>query len=303
MKTGIVFPGMGPWGYGDLGKFMATNPHARKLRRTADAVLGYPLMDRYRAAGSAYSECSQIAFLVCCLALIEQAGDTLDTKPAACAGPSFGGKAAVAYSAALPVDEAIMLAARLARCEEEYFATEHEDVITQSIARTPGPVLAEILASMTQRNEWYDISCHIDEDFYMVSMREASIDFFLKEVRAAGGLPLYAMRPPMHSSAFGALRRKAEDEVLGDLPLKDPSLPIIADHDGSIVTTADGVRAMLLDSFVRAVRWPQVVHSMKELDVTKVYISGPDSLFGRVRCTTQHFDVVPINPSMPARRR
>jgi [acyl-carrier-protein] S-malonyltransferase len=299
VKTGIVFPGMGPWGYGDLGRFMATNPHARKLRRTADAVLGYPLMDRYRAAGSDYSEYSQIAFLISCLALIEQ----VDTEPAACTGPSFGGKAAVAYSAALPVDEVIMLTARLARCEEEYFATEHEDVVTQSIARTPGPVLAEVLASMTQRNEWYDISCHIDEDLYMVSMREASLDLFLKEVRAAGGLPLYAMRPPMHSSAFGALRRKAEDEVLGDLPLKDPSLPIIADHDGSVVTTAEGVRAMLLDGFVRAVRWPEVVHSMKELDVTKVYISGPDSLFGRVRCTTRHFDVVPIKPSMPVERR
>jgi [acyl-carrier-protein] S-malonyltransferase len=299
VKTGIVFPGMGPWGYGDLGKFMATNPHARKLRRTADAVLGYPLMDRYRAAGSDYSEYSQIAFLISCLALIEQ----VDTEPAACAGPSFGGKAAVAYSAALPVDEVIMLAARLARCEEEYFATEHEDVVTQSIARTPGPVLAEILASMTQRNEWHDISCHIDEDFYMVSMREASLGPFLKEVRAAGGLPLYVMRPPMHSSVFGALRRKAEDEVLGDLPFSDPRLPIIADHDGSVVTTADGVRAMLLDSFVRAVRWPWVVRSMRELDVTKVYIPGPDSLFGRVRCTTRNFAVVPIKPSMPEGRR
>jgi [acyl-carrier-protein] S-malonyltransferase len=299
LNTGIVFPGMGPSDYGDLGRFIATSPHARKLRRTADAVLGYPLMDRYRAAGSDYSEYSQIAFLISCLALIEQASSTLDAEPVACAGPSFGGKAAVAYSAALPVDEVIMLVARLARCEEEYFATEHEDVVTQSIARTPGPVLEEILASMTRRDEWYDISCHIDEDFYMVSMREASRDLFLKEVRTAGGLPLYAMRPPMHSSAFGALRRKAEDEVLGDLPFSDPRLPIIADYDGSIVTTADGVRSMLLDGFVRAVRWPQVVHSMRELDVTKVYIPGPDSLFGRVRCTTAHFAVVPIKPPMP----
>lgn len=303
METGIVFPGMGPSGYGDLGKFLASSPHARRLRRTADAVLGYPLMDRYRAAGSDYSEYSQIAFLISCLALIEKAGETLDSEPVACAGPSFGGKAAVAYSAALPVGETILLAARLARCEEKYFAAEHRDVVTQSIARTPGPVLAEILDSMTRRNEWHDISCHIDEDFFMVSMREASRDVFLKEVRAAGGLPLYAMRPPMHSSAFGALRRKAEDEILGDLPLSDPRLPVIADHDGSVVTTADGVRAMLLDSFVKPVRWPGVVQAMKDLEIAKVYIPGPDSLFGRVRCTTQNFAVVPIKPTLPEGRR
>jgi [acyl-carrier-protein] S-malonyltransferase len=275
---------------------MAANPHARRLRRTADAVLGYPLMDLYRAAGAHYSEYSQIAFLISCLALCEQIGDILEGEPLACAGPSFGGKAAIAYSGVLPVAETILLAARLARCEEEYFRTEHQDVVTQSIARTPGPALREILGFMAARNEWADVSCHIDEDFFMVSMRTSSLELFLKEVRAAGGLPLYAMRPPMHSSAFGALRRKAEDEVLGDFSLSDPRLPVIADQDGSVVTTADGVRAMLLDSFVRPVRWPQVVQAMKELGITTVYVPGPDSLFGRVRCTTRHFAVVPIKP-------
>jgi [acyl-carrier-protein] S-malonyltransferase len=296
VSTGVIFPGMGPWGYGDIGKFIAVNPHARRLRRTADAVLGYPLLDFYREAGTDYSEYSQIAFLICCLALMEQARDTIDSEPVACTGPSFGGKAAVAYSGVLPVDQTILLVARLARCEEEYFTTEHQDVITQSIARTPGAVLQDILYGMAERDEWTDISCNIDEDFFMVSMRESSLELFVKAVRAAGGLPLYTMRPPMHSSVFGALRRKAEDEVLGDLRLSDPRLPIIGDHDGTVVTTADGVRAMLLDSFVRPVRWAMVVEAMKELGITTVYVSGPDSLFGRVRCTRRNFTVVPMKP-------
>jgi [acyl-carrier-protein] S-malonyltransferase len=295
VSTGIVFPGMGPSGYSDLGKFMVTNPCARRLRRTADAVLGYSLMDLYRTSGEDYSEYCQIAFLITCLALIEQAADQLDTEPVACAGPSFGGKTAVAYAGALPFSETVLLTARLARCEEEYFRTEHQDVITQSVARTPEPVLQEILAGLAGRNEWHDISCHIDHDFFMVSMREASLERFASEVRAAGGLPLYAMRPPMHSAAFGALREKAEAEVLSDFEFSDPRLPIVADQDGSVIVKADGARAMLLDSFVRPVRWPQTVQSMKDLGVKKVYIAGPDSLFGRVRCTRQNFEVVPIN--------
>lgn len=303
MSTGIVFPGMGPSGYAELGRFVAANPYARSLRRTADQVLGYPLMDRYREASTDYSEYSQIAFLISCLAHIEQVSDTFGTPPVACTGPSFGEKAAVAYSGALSLAETILLTARLARCEEEYFTIAHQDVVTQSVARTPGSVLDEILDAMTQRHEWFEISCHIDEDFFMVSMRESSLDRFMKEVRAAGGLPLYAMRPPMHSSAFDALRAKAEDEVLKDLPLSDPRIPVIADQDGSVVTTADGVRTMLLDSFVRPVRWPEVVESMRALGITKLYIPGPDSLFGRVRCTTQNFEVVAIKPitTLPAR--
>ena len=275
---------------------MVTNPSARRLRRIADDVLGYSLMDLYRVAGTEYSEYSQVAFLISCLALAARAGDAFDIEPVACAGPSFGGKAAAAYSGALPFSETVLLVARLVRCEEQYFLAEHQDVVTQSIARTSWAALQEILHDMTEKNEWHDISCHIDDDFFMVSMRASSLEAFRKDVRAAGGLPLYAMRPPMHSAAFGPLRRKAEDEVFADFWFADPRLPIIADSDGSVVRTADGVRAMLLDSFVRAVRWPQTVQAMKGLGVAKVYIAGPDSLFGRVRCTTQNFEVVSINP-------
>jgi [acyl-carrier-protein] S-malonyltransferase len=296
VNTGILFPGMGPSGYNSLGKFLVTNPHARRLRRTADAVLGYSLMDFYRASTADYSEYCQVAFLISCLALIEQAAGLLDSEPVACTGPSFGGKTALAYSGALSFSETVLLVARLARCEEEYFQAQHQDVLTQSVARLPEPALQEILAAMTVRREWHDISCHIDHDFFMVSMRESSLERFSAQVRAAGGLPLYAMRPPMHSSAFGALLRKAEEEVLSDFEFSDPRLPVICDHDGSVIVTAAAVRAMLLESFVRPVRWQQVVRSMKDLGVETLYIAGPDSLFGRVRCTKQNFTVVPINP-------
>lgn len=309
VSMGIVFPGMGPSGpsaYASLGKFLAIDQCARRLRRIADDVLGYSLMDLYRQAGADYSEYSQVAFLITCLALVEHAAGLFDDDPVACTGPSFGGKAAVAYAGALPFSEAVLLTARLARCEEEYFRTEHQDVVTQSVARMPGPVLEEILAAMTARREWHDISCHIDQDFFMVSMRASSLDRFLPAVRAAGGLPLYAMHPPMHSQAFGPLRSKAADEVLSDFEFSDPHLPIIDDHDGSLVVTADRARAMVLDSFVSPVRWPQVVRSMADLGIAKVYISGPDSLFGRVRCTTQNFAVVPIYQTLtrpPAKDR
>ena len=264
-------------------------------------MLGYSLMDHYRQAGAGYSEYCQVAFLICCLALIEQAGDIFDTEPVACTGPSFGEKPALAYSGALPFTETVLLVARLARCEEEYFRHERQDMVTQSVARTPEPALREILDAMTERHEWNDISCFIDEDFFMVSMRASSLDRFGRDVRAAGGLPLHAMWPPMHSSAFAPLRRKAEDEVLGDFLLDDPLLPIIADQDGSVVATADGVRTMLLDSFVRPVRWRDAIGTMKEFGVTNVYIPGPDRLFGRVRCTTQNFTVTPINPAASLR--
>ena len=301
----IVFPGMAPSRFADVGKFMLVNPFARKLIAAADERLGYSLVDSFRGADGDYSEYAQVAFMVNCLALAQWAEHELGVRPSVVAGPSFGEKPAVVYAGSLSFADGVWLTARLARCLEEFFATEHTDVVTHSFVRTPEERLREVLAALAARGEWYDISCYIDHDFYMISLRERNLDWLQREIRGIGGLSLYSMRPPMHSAAFGALRRKAEDEVLGELSFADPTLPVVADQDGAVIGSAAGVRTMLLDSFVRPLRWPDVVATLKGLGTRKVCVSGPDSLFGRVGCTTSNFEVVAVNPrlAMQPRRR
>ncbi|MCT2585122.1 ACP S-malonyltransferase [Actinophytocola gossypii] len=300
--TAVVFPGMGPTAFADVGRFMLTNAHARELTSVADDVLGYSLLDRFRAGGD-YSEAAQVAFLVNCLALARWAEDEYGVTPDFCVGPSFGEKPLVGHVGALPVPDTIRLTARLARCLEEYFATEHQDVVTHSFVRTPEPVLRELLAELDARGEWYDISCYVDDDFYMVSLREGSLDRLTTRLRAAGGMSLYTMRPPMHSAAFGPLRDRIAAEVLDGLAFADPRVPVVADQDGSLVTTGAGVATMLLDSVVRPLRWPDVVASLVERGVGTVYVCGPDRLFGRVPATTRHVEVVAVNPRSAMRPR
>jgi [acyl-carrier-protein] S-malonyltransferase len=305
MTTAMVFPGMGPTRFADLGKFLLVNPHARKLVAAAEDRLGYPLLDHLRDGGDDYSEYAQVAFMISCLAMADWARDELGVRPEYCTGPSFGQKSLTAFAGCLPVTDAIWMTARLARCMAEFFATEYRDVVTLSFVRTPPEALREILADLEQRGEWYEISCYIDRDFYMLSLRERNVDGLQQGIRRLGGLPLYTMRPPLHSAAFGALRRRAEEEVLGDLSFADPMLPVVADHDGALVYTGDGIRTMLLDSIVRQMRWPDVVATLKGLSVQTVCVSGPDSLFGRVACTTSNFEVIAASPrlAMQPRRR
>ena len=300
-QQALVFPGMGPSGYAELARFMMVSPRARRLRKAADSVLDYSLMDEYRRVGEGYSESSQVAFLISCFALAEWAKEELGIEPDLCTGASFGEKVAIAYAGCLPFSETVRLTVQLARCEEAYFHLEYRDVVTQSVARTPEQNLAEILADMAGRGDWYDISCVIDEDFFMVSMREQSLERFNGAVRATGGIPLHVMRPPMHSPAFSALRQRVADNVLPDFQFADPRLPIVADQDGALVGTAEGVRSLLLDSIVRPVNWPDTLRSMRERGVTKIYVAGPDALFGRVRCVTGNFDVVTVNQRMALR--
>ncbi|KJK55202.1 ACP S-malonyltransferase [Saccharothrix sp. ST-888] len=304
-KTAVVFPGMGPSAFTDVGRFMVVNRHARELVAVADEVLGYSLVDAFRQAEGDYSEAAQVAFLVNCLASARWAVDSLGIEPAAVLGPSFGEKAAIAFTESLPVHEAVRMTAELARCMDEYFSHEHTDIVTLSFVRTPEARLAEILADLDEQGEWHDISCYVDEGFYMLSLRETRVEWVQQRLRAIGGMSLYTMRPPLHSPAFAGLRDKAEREVLSTLEFTDPKLPVVADQDGALLTSADGIRTMLLDSIVRPLRWPDAVAGLKRFGVGRVCVAGPDSLFGRVPCTTANFEVIPANPrlAMTPRRR
>lgn len=292
----LVFPGMSPTRFQDSAKFMLINPVARRLVAEADDALGYSLVDRYRRTEGDYSEYAQVAFLVNCLALATWANDRFDPEPTICVGPSFGGKTAAAHTGVLDFADAVRLTAGWARLLESWFADHHHDVVTHSFTRVPRPELDRVLAELDERGEWYEISCHVDEDFYMVSLRASVLEWLGKRLRSVGGLPLYTMRPPMHASVFGPLRERAERELFAPLTFHDPRIPVVADQDGTLLTTGDQVRTMLLDGFVRPVRWPAVVDALRRHGIGKLYVAGPDSLFGRVPVTTGNFDVVAVDP-------
>ncbi|MFI0374026.1 ACP S-malonyltransferase [Actinomadura sp. 1N219] len=303
MDTAIVFPAIKPFDFADVARFLLLNPAARRLVARADETLGYSLIDRFREDPEEYSEAARVAFMVTCLALAEWAAEELGTAPGICAGPSFGGTPAAVYAGSLDFSAAVAATAGWGRRTADYFAREHRDVVTQSFARVPEDRLAEVLLDLDERGGWYDIACHVDDDFHMLSVHEHRLDWLKERLRAAGGLPLYTMRPPMHSAAFAPLRDVIELEVLDGVPFADPQLPIVCDHDGTVLRTAAEVRTMLLDAVVRPVRWPAVVRTLREADVRTVHVSGPDDLWGRVSCTTDNFEVVALKPEMALRPR
>ncbi|MCG0064993.1 acyltransferase domain-containing protein [Streptomyces tricolor] len=302
--TALVFPGMGPVPFAEVGRFMVAHPAARDLVAVADEALGYSLVDAFRTSPGDYSEAAQVAFLVNCLACAHWARDHLGVEPGIVAGASFGEKAALAYTGALELPDAIRLTAEIARCLEEYFAEEHRDIVTLSFVRAPRDGLDAILADLDAAGEWHEISCHVDDGFYMVSLPEHRVQWMQERLRAVGSLPLYTMRPPMHASAFRPLRDKAAREVVSRYSFADPTLPVVADQDGRLLHTGEELRTLLLDGFDHPMNWPSVTTALKDAGARRLCVAGPDSLFGRVPCTTRNFDVVAAQPrlAMTSRR-
>lgn len=288
-----AFPGMGPTPHADVAAFMTEHPDARDLVKTADDVLGHDLLAHCRDSAADYSPAAQVAFLVNSLACARWAERDLGVRPRLLAGASFGAKAAAVHSGALDPDAGIWLTDRIAHLENEYFATHHGDLVTLSFTRTPRPELDRILGELA---DWHEISCHIDDDFHMVTVRRERLEWLRTALRAAGGLPLYDTDPPMHVSLFGELRDRVAAELLPHVTFRDPRLPVIADQDGSLRTTAEGVRDMLLDGLVTPVRWPEVVRALRTAGVTELCVAGPDALFGRVGVTRRAFRVIPASP-------
>ncbi|MFE0028216.1 ACP S-malonyltransferase [Amycolatopsis sp. NPDC059021] len=301
--SAMVFPGMSPAGFAEVGRFMLADPIARELIAEADEFLGYSLADRFRDTEGDYSEYAQLSFFVNCLALARWAERELGVLPRWCAGPSFGEIPAVVYAGALSFTDGLKLTERRARCLDAYFAGEHTDVVTRSFARTPEPGLREALGELTARGQWCEISCYVDDDMFMVSLREKNVEWLDGRIRSLGGLPLYTMRPPLHASVFAGLRDRAEKEVLAGLDFRDPVLPVVADQDGAVLTTAGELRTMLLDSYVRPLRWPAVVATLRDRGVGTVCVAGVDSLFGRIGVTKANFEVIAANPRRALRPR
>jgi [acyl-carrier-protein] S-malonyltransferase len=301
--TAVVFPGISENSFDDLEKFLLINPVARALTAVADDTLGCSLVDELRAAEGGYTPHSRVAFLVGCVALAAWAEQEYGVHPAICTGPSFGGTPAAVHAGALGLADAVRLTAGWGRQFEEYFERADPGVVTQSLARTPAAVLDEVLAELTERGEWHDMAGYVDEDFHLVSVREASLDWFQQRVRAGGGLPLYTMRQPLHSTLFSPLRDLVEAEVFSELEFTDPVIPVVSDHDGTVLESGQQVRTMLLDAIVRPVRWPAVVQTLKARGVRRIWVAGKDALWSRVNATAEAFDVVAVAPQTALRPR
>ncbi|MGH8918356.1 MAG: ACP S-malonyltransferase, partial [Acidimicrobiales bacterium] len=88
---------------------------------------------------------------------------------------------------------------------------------------------------------------------------------------------------------------RAEAEVLGALPLRDPAIPLLSDHDGGLVDSAGALRALLLDSFDHPIDWPRVVDALESAGTETVYLTGPDALLHR-SSSTRRLRVVAVSP-------
>ncbi len=295
-RTAVVFPGMGPSKFGDVGRFMTVSPFARRRLAEANAALGYSLLDELRSGPDEYNAAQQIGFLVNSVAMADWMEESLGFRPDMCVGSSFGERAAVAYSGAMPFAEVVKLTAELARCELDYFREEHRDLVSQLVVRTPRERLDDILTTMSQDDEWHEISGYFDHGVHLVTMHEEHLAGFKRKISECGGYSLTTMRPAAHARVLAPLRARMREEVFSKFSFTATTMPIISDQDGSLISEGAEVGALLEASTDNPVHWGHIHDRLVAEGLTRICVAGPDFLIHRLELLRKNFEVVTAGP-------
>jgi [acyl-carrier-protein] S-malonyltransferase len=71
-------------------------------------------------------------------------------------------------------------------------------------------------------------------------------------------------------------------ELLGEVDLEEPEIPMIGATDGALLTTAEKVREALRNQMLSPVRWVAVVERLLDLGVREIFEAGEDGTLTRM---------------------
>jgi [acyl-carrier-protein] S-malonyltransferase len=93
-----------------------------------------------------------------------------------------------------------------------------------------------------------------------------------------------------HSPLMAEAAREM-DELLGEVDLEEPEIPMIGATDGALLTTAEKVREALRNQMLSPVRWVAVVERLLDLGVREIFEAGEDGTLTRMLRDFERKDV------------
>ena len=94
-----------------------------------------------------------------------------------------------------------------------------------------------------------------------------------------------------HSPLMAEPARKM-DELLGEVVLEEPEIPMVGATGGALLTSAEEVREALRNQMLSPVRWVDVVERLLDLGVREIFEAGEDGTLTRLLRDFKRKDVV-----------
>ena len=287
MSIAFVFPGQGAQTIG-MGKGLAeAYPAARAVFEEVDAALGEKLSaliwegDAEVLTLTENAQPALMATSMAAMAALEAEGIGLD-RAAFVAGHSLGEYSALCAAGTFSLADT----ARLLRIRGKAMQAA-VPVGEGAMAAVLGldAAAADKVAQAAAQGDVCQLANENDPTQNVLSGSKAAIDravVLAKEAGAKRALPL-----PVSAPFHCALMQPAADEMaraLGDVEMKDPPVPLVANVLAESVTDAGRIRELLVEQVTGRVRWRSSVEWMAAQGVTEFWeIGAGKALSGMIR--------------------
>ena len=290
-QIAYVFPGQGSQAVG-MGRALAeSSPEAAAVFRAADEALGEPL-SRLAWEGPEdvlnRTENSQPALLAASVAYLRAVRERwaalqVDVpEPAFAAGHSMGQYTALVASGALDLADAVRLVRTRGQLMQASGAGREgrmAAIIGLDDARLPE------LAALASVHGVFGIANRNSPGQVVVSGERAAVEASLAMAKTLGARR--AIELPVSVAAHSPLMAEAAEgmaEVLAGITFRDPTPPLLANADATLITTADACRAELVNHLTTGVDWVGAIRSMRSRGINTFIEVGPGQvLTGLVR--------------------
>jgi [acyl-carrier-protein] S-malonyltransferase len=272
----LLFPGQGVQKPGMGKNLYERYPAARRVFERAEAVLEMPV--RKLCFEGPVEELNrtdviQPCVMTVCWAAYEVWRESYGLENVSVtAGHSLGEIASLAAAGSIPWETALLLVKERGRVMAEA-AGEHVGMI--AIVGLDEAAVERIRTEASQRGNLWTANRNADVQF-VLSGEMAAVQEAERLATEAGArraliltIPLAAHTPLMEQAA--AAFRKAVDR----LPLKAPSIPILANASGEALRTVAALQEELRLQMLRQVDWARTMVSMRAMKVRTVVELGP----------------------------
>jgi [acyl-carrier-protein] S-malonyltransferase len=276
--SAFVFPGQGSQSVGMGQALVAASPAAAAVFATADAALGEPIsglildgpaeiLDRTENA-----QPTSIAYLA---AIRERlAADGVDLPaPAFAAGHSMGQYSALVAAEVISLADGVRLVRERGRLMQA--SGSGRDGAMAAIIGLDDARLPELIARASELGT-FGVANRNAPGQVVVSGERAAIEASVEIGRELGArkvvvLPVsVAAHSPLMAEAAEGMRR-----ALADVEFRDPVIPLLANADARLITTADDARLELIEHLTAGVDWVAAVRRMSADGVGTFIEVGP----------------------------
>ena len=278
----FVFPGQGSQ-YVGMGKALAEeSPAAAAVFAEADAALGEPLSTLAWSGQSADLDLTvnaQPALLATSIAYLRALDERLAARgtgplaPAFYAGHSMGQYSAMVAAGVISVSDGVRLVRERGR--QMQASGQGRDGAMAAIIGLDDERLPDVRAAGSAAGI-FTIANLNSPGQVVVSGERAAVDAAVAAAKGLGArravtLPVsVAAHSPLMSGAAAGMRA-----ALAAVPFRDPVAPLLANADGSPLTTGEACRAELVEHLTTGVDWVAAVRAMSAAGVSVFVEIGP----------------------------